>query len=307
MSNDARRRAELWSFLGKMPEQRIPSGRKVGERHEDGALIEEWLLDLNGIEEVPAVLVLPDSIGDNAPAVVYCHAHSDVWNTGKSELFDGIPGVLEPYAPDLVAAGVVTLAIDSWCFGDRQRNSDGKLGEQEAFCEMLWRGQVLFGMMMFDLRQALTWLSAHDRVDSERIGVLGMSMGATHAWWLSALDERIKLCVDICCLTDYDALIEDRTVGLHGVYYFVPDLLNHFSSAEINALIAPRARLSVNGVDDPWTPNRGVLRIAEELRVVYDGMDASESLDVRCYECGHEETPEMRQLVMRWISEKLVT
>lgn len=30
---------------------------------------------------------------------------------------------------------------------------------------------------------------------------------STMAWWLAALDERIKVTVDINCLTDFDALI----------------------------------------------------------------------------------------------------
>ena len=45
-------------------------------------------------------------------------------------------------------------------------------------------------------------------VDAERIGVMGMSMGATRAWWLMALDERIKTGVPICCLTRYQNIIE---------------------------------------------------------------------------------------------------
>ena len=28
------------------------------------------------------------------------------------------------------------------------------------------------------------------------------------AWWLAALDERITCCIDLCCLTDFEALIE---------------------------------------------------------------------------------------------------
>ena len=30
-------------------------------------------------------------------------------------------------------------------------------------------------------------------VDSRRIGVFGLSMGSTKAWWLSALDPRVRL------------------------------------------------------------------------------------------------------------------
>ena len=66
-------------------------------------------------------------------------------------------------------------------------------------------------------------------------------MGSTMAWWLAALDERVKVTVDICCLTDFQTLMPRRIFPAHGVYYFVPGLLKKFTTAQINALIAPRA------------------------------------------------------------------
>ena len=49
-----------------------------------------------------------------------------------------------------------------------------------------------------------------------------MSMGSTMAWWLAALDERVKVTVDICCLTDFQALIAQKDLSAHGIYYYVP-------------------------------------------------------------------------------------
>ena len=67
------------------------------------------------------------------------------------------------------------------------------------------------------------------------------------AWWTAALDERVKVCVDLCCLTDFQALIDDKGLSRHGMYYYVPALLNHFTAAQINELIA---RLASQGDDD---------------------------------------------------------
>ena len=82
-------------------------------------------------------------------------------------------------------------------------------------------------------------------------------MGSTMAWWLAALDERVKVCVDLCCLTDFAALIETRGLDGHGIYYYVPRLLKHFTTAEINALIAPRPHLALAGNYDRLTPSPG--------------------------------------------------
>src|SRR5664279_4666474 len=109
-------------------------------------------------------------------------------------------------------------------------------------------------MMVFDSLRALDYLAGRDDVDPARLATLGMSMGSTMSWWVAALDERVRACVDLCCLTDYQALIETQGLDEHGIYYYVPRLLQHFSAAAINALIAPRPHLSLAGMFDRLTP-----------------------------------------------------
>src|SRR5262249_16914853 len=159
---------------------------------------------------------------------------------GKDELIRGRSAILDPpYAAALAARGIHGLCVDTWNFGERRGRS-----ESELFKEMLWQGQVLWGMMVYDNLRPLDYLVSRSEVDPDRIGTLGLSMGSTMAWWTAALDTRVKVCVDLCCLTDFEALIETRGLDGHGLYYYVPGLLKHFSTARINALIAPRAHLS---------------------------------------------------------------
>src|SRR5947209_7811624 len=87
------------------------------------------------------------------------------------------------YASEVAEKGIVTLAIDSWCFGERKKDSNGRDGEQDAFKEALWKGEVLFGKMMFDEYRAFDFLSKLPEVDPNRLGVIGMSMGATKAYY----------------------------------------------------------------------------------------------------------------------------
>ncbi len=137
------------------------------------------------------------------------------------------------------------------------------------FKAMLWKGQVLWGMMVYDSLRALDWLVARPDVDTARIATLGMSMGSTMAWWLAALDERVKVTVDICCLTDFNTLVAKKGLGGHGVYYYVPGLLKHFTTSQINALIAPRAHLGLAGLQDKLTPVEGLDIIDRDLTRVY--------------------------------------
>jgi hypothetical protein len=154
--------------------------------------------------------------------------------------------------------------------------------------------------MVFDSLRAIDYLYTRADVDTGRIGTVGMSMGSTKAWWLSALDTRIKVCADICCMTEFEALIEAGGLDEHGVYYYVPGLLKHFTTASINSLICPRPHLSLNGIYDRLTPEQGLDKIDAELKKLYKERNASECYELKKYPVAHQETLEMREEVLRF-------
>ena len=201
----------------------------------------------------------------------------------------------------------MTLAIDSWCFGDRNHQADGHTGEEYAFKLLLWWVEVIFVIMFFDELRALDYLASRPEVDGQRLGAFGMSMGATKAWWLAALEPRVKVCIDVCCLTDYEELIKAHGLKEHGVYYYVPSLLEHFQTAQINELIVPRAHLSVNGRQDPLTPPAGVEKVREHLLPLYRQYGSETDCRIELFDCAHVELPEMRHLVLAWMDRYLVT
>src|SRR5215475_2700605 len=264
-----KRRKLLWSLLGDLPVGHRPKPPKLIKTEKgEGYTLERLELDLNGIEPVPALLLIPDKLKKPAPGLLYIHWHGGTYPVGKEELLRG-QKVLPAYAPVVAEKGIVTLAIDSWCFGERMRDKDGRNGEWDAFKNMIWHGQVLFGMMIFDEHRAVDYLVSRPEVDPNRIGAFGLSMGATKAWWLAALDPRIKLCIDLCCLTDFQELIRTKNLKGHGIYYYVPKLLKYFQTADINELIIPRRRLSLNGRNDSLTPPTGVEKIRNHLLPLY--------------------------------------
>jgi dienelactone hydrolase len=305
-TEQARRRRELWSLLGDLPREHKPAPpRLVRTEKHDGYTLQRLVLDLNGIEPVPALLLIPDKRQKPAPGLLYIHWHAGQYELGKEQLLRGTT-VQPAYAPVCAAKGLVTLAIDSWCFGERQHEANGHQGEEDAFKEMLWRGRVLFGMMMFDEFQALSYLAGRPEVDPTRLGAFGMSMGATKAWWLAALDPRVHSTMDVCCLTDFDSLIANHDLHRHGIFYYVPSLLKHFTSAQINELIVPRPHLSVNGRKDPLTPPRGVEKIRDDLMPLYRKYGREVDCRVELFDCEHEELPAMRAEITKWMDRTLV-
>jgi dienelactone hydrolase len=288
-------REQLYALLGDLPPRDRPISATLIDRSElNGYMLETLMLDLNGIEMVPAYFVKPLDAAERLPCIVYCHAHGSEYDLGKAELLHGRKAIASPYADALTGRGCAALCIDHWCFGERRGRT-----ESSVFKEMLWRGQVLWGMMVYDSLRAVDYLVSRADIDPDRLGALGLSMGSTMAWWLAALDPRIRVCVDICCLTDFTALIEANNLDNHGVYYYVPALLKHFTTAQINALIAPRPHLSLAGNYDPLTPPAGLERIDRELKAVY--ADTPERWQLKRYNCGHFETAAMREEIMRFL------
>ena len=297
----SQRRAQLYRLLGDLPDRHQPIHCRVIERTQrDSYSMERLLLELNGAETVPALFAKPTGSG-LFPCILFNHSHGGNYTNGKNELLEGREYLHpKPYVQELTSQGYAVLCIDHWLFGDRRGRS-----ESELFKNMIWHGQVLWGMMVFDSIRAVDYLCTRQDVDSSRIATLGMSMGSNMAQWLAALDDRIKVCVDLCCLTDFDALIESRGLDGHGIYYYVPSLLKHFSAAEINALIAPRPHLSLAGNHDRLTPPAGLDRIDQVLKAVYSTFEAPSFWQLLRYETAHFETAEMRVEVMRWLQRHL--
>jgi len=292
------RRAELYALLGDLPDRRRPvSGRKRGEAIRDGYVLETWDLDLNGIETAPAYLARPREDAGRRPAVVFNHSHGGGYTIGRTEFIEGREYLQPvPYAKALTDLGYVALSIDHWIFGERSHTT-----ELDTFKSMLWQGQVLWGMMVFDSLKAVDWLVGRPDVDPDRLATIGMSMGSAMAQWLGALDPRIGTVVDICCLTDYHTLLEKKGVSGHGIYYYVPSLLKHFTASQINALIAPRPHLAIAGLQDRLAPAEGLDVIDRELTRVYTALGHTDHWQIRRYDVGHQETPDGRREALAFL------
>ena len=295
------KREKLFSLLGDLPIQHSSKAPVLLRKEQlDGYTLEYLEFDFNGIERVPGILLVPEKIRPKAPCMLYCHAHFGTYNVGKDELLNG-RSVMPPYASVYAQKGIVTLAIDSWCFGERKENT-----EMDTFKKMLWQGQTLFGMMLYDEMKALDYLLSRPEVDTTRVGVFGLSMGATKAWWLSALDTRITTCIDLCCMTDFDELIKAHNLKGHGIYYYVPSLLKHFETKTINELIVPRPHVSLNGRFDDLTPPKGVEKVRDYLLPLYVKAGKPDHCRIELFDCPHEELPEMRKIVLEWLDKYLV-
>lgn len=290
MKNQDRARSRLYKLLGKLPDRNRPvSGKMLNIRNCEDYVLEQLVLDLNGIEPVPAYFVKPVTDVKKFPVIVFNHAHGSKYDVGKDELLlkqNALSG--KSWAEILTSHGFAVLTIDCWNFGDRSGRDETAL-----FKELIWKGRVLWGLMVYDTIKAIDYLTTRNDIDTNSLGMMGISMGSTMSWWVSALDTRVKACVDICCLTDFESLIETGRLNGHGIYYYVPSLLEYFDTASINALIAPKPHLSLAGEYDPLTPSKGLDKIDRILKKVYAQYQVSENWELKRYPVGHRLTAEM--------------
>ena len=277
--------------------------------------LEKFEFDNGAGERVRGYCFLPKSacVGRPAPAILYCHWHGGQYDIGKEEMLQTNAVPTAP-GPALARKGYVVLGIDAYCFGERNGTGPdgpkqmGGAGEMSAAKFQLWWGRSLWGMILRDDLMALDYLCSRPEVDRQRIGVTGISMGSTRAWWLMALDDRLKVGVCVACMTRYLDLIRHAMLQAHGIYYFVPGILKHFDTEAIIALSAPRPMLFMTGDQDSGSPVDGVSMIGgivEKIYRLHGEIEASHFESAIYTGVAHAYLPEMWERTLAWFDRHL--
>ncbi len=292
--------------LGDLPPRPSPRDvRVVATDQKDGYRIEKFVFD-NGVDSVvPGYIAIPDQRQGKLPAILTMHGHGST----KDNMF-GYKPTSQDVAGILAKQGFVVLGIDNYFNGERkgtgpagelERQERGADQEMSLFKLNLWLGRSLWGMMLRDEQIALDYLASRPEVDPNRIGAQGMSMGSTRAWWLAAIDDRIKATVGVACFTRYEDLIAIRELRAHGIYYFVPGLLRHFDTEGVMALLAPRPFLALTGDRDAGSPLEGMKKLEEILTRLYGLHGKSEGFQSVIYpETGHVYNDDMKERMVAW-------
>lgn len=299
----ARARRKLRRLLGNFRREilTLESSERLALAH-PGLRAEKLQLRSSAGRSIRAILTGPDGAWCDQPAILYCHAHGNRYAIGASELIEGRPALLpEPYGHALARAGFVALSVDMPCFGSRADDTEQALAKKH-----LYEGKTLFGQMLAELEGALAFLSRMEGIDAERLGVFGFSMGATHAFWLAALEPRVRAVAHACAFADLETLVTSGDHDLHGLYMTIPGLLKKFSTGQIAALVAPRPQLACVGLLDPLTPAGAVADAMAVVDAAYRRLDAhSQFHSLIAGNVGHIETEAMREKVLEFFKHLL--
>lgn len=305
-------RETLVKVMGDLPPRpKVTTVKTLSRENKGGYTLEKFEFNNEAGAIVPGYFLIPNNGKSKHPAIYYCHWHGGNYELGKQEIFTTHHTPQVP-AEVLTGLGYAVIAIDAYCFGERSGKGPGGPEEKGSAEELttskyeLWMGRSLWSMMVRDDLMALEYLFSRPEIDTERIAVTGISMGATRSWWLMALDDRIKTGVAVGCLTRYQELIAEQKLKYHGIYYYVPGLLKHFDTEAIISLIAPRPILFMTGDEDPGSPVAGVEKIEGAVQLVYKLYGAENDFESIVYpKTGHVYTPDMWDKMINWMKTKL--
>ena len=302
----------LKHLLGDLPVRpRQLKVKTVYKKNMNGYTLEKFLIDNEVDGWIPGYIAIPSNIKSRVPVILGMHGHS----SSKDNIFGSDSNTAQDVLAVLISRGYAVIAIDSYFNGERRGTGpagDNEMQDKSADQELpqfkinLWFGRTLWGMQLRDEQIALDYLATRPEIDTAKIGAQGMSMGSTRAWWLAAMDSRIKAVVGVACFTRYEELIQQRQLSAHGIYYFVPGMLQHFDTEAVMGMIAPRPFLVLTGDSDPGSPVSGMKTLEKKLDIVYSLYKRKEQFKSIIYpQTGHVYTDDMKIEMVRWFDKYL--
>jgi dienelactone hydrolase len=206
------------------------------------------------------------------------------------------------YAIELAKRGFVTLAPDYPSFGEYKYDfpaSDGYVsGSMKAIADNLRAVDLLAGL---------------PRVDGERIGCIGHSLGGHNTMFTAVFDPRIKVMVSCCGFTRAHKYYGGKLKGWTSARYMpIVDSEFHnnadelpFDFPEIVAAFAPRAFFTCSPLRDDNFEVSGVRDTIAAALPIYRLYGAESKLRAEYPDSTHDFPPATREMAYQFIEEQL--
>jgi len=273
---------------------------------------------------IPAYLLVPKGQGP-FPAILALHDHGAHFSIGKEKMvrpFEEKPEVLadaEQWAAtnyggrfvgdELAKRGYVVFAADALFWGDRGRKEGIDYeAQQELAANLFLMGMTWSGVITWDDIRSAEFLASQPEVDPDRIGAIGLSMGAHRTWSLCAATDRIKAGAAICWMATTESLAapgNNQTRGQSAYSMIVPNLRSYLDYADVAAIACPKPMLFFNGREDGLFPVEGVNTAYARLRRVWDARGAGDKLVTKLWPVPHVFNVEMQEEAFGWLGRSL--
>ncbi len=283
----------LWPLPERTSLQAVVTG--VLDR-EEGFRVEKLHFQSRPKLYVTGNLYLPKNArpGDKLPAVLYVCGHSGRGRDGNKTAF-------QHHGMWFATHGYACLLIDTLQLGEIAAIHHGTYRYDRWWWQA--RGYTPAAVECWNGIRAIDYLQSRPEVDPERIAVTGISGGGAATFWISAADERVKVCVPVSGMSDLQDYVGEKVVNGHCDCMF---LINTFQWpwTDIAALIAPRPMLFENSGHDTIFPMSSNDRIRARLEGLY-GLYTNRTerlFDIGVMPGGHDDKVELRLMAYRWIN-----
>ena len=232
-----------------------------------GALTTEDLLNPTSATRVPGILALHPT-----------------GRAGKRIIGGENPRPNRQYAHELAERGYVVVCPDYASYGEYAYDFD-----TDRYTSGTMKG-------VFNHMRCVDLLSSLSMVDSNRLGVIGHSLGGSNAIFVSVFDERLRVVVSSCGWTPFHHYFSGNLKGwisdvymplIRDRYDLDPDRVP-FDFYELVAALAPRTFVSVSPVNDDNFDVTGVRRVIPAAQQIWSLLDAPKELILLTPECGHD-------------------
>ena len=238
-------------------------------------------------DRVPAWLLIPDGSRAKRPAILCLHQTVAI---GKDEPvgLGGNPDLR--YAQELARRGYVTIAPDYPNFGEYKVDVY-RLGYASATMKAVWN----------NLR-AIDLLAGMKEVESERIGVIGHSLGGHNSIFTALFDPRIKAVVSSCGFNAFPSYYKGDITGWSHKGY-MPRLKESyqlnlsqvpFDFPELIGALAPRAFFTNSPLHDANFEVEGVRTCIDSAKSVYEILGVPDRLIAVFPDAQHTFPPKVR-------------
>ena len=283
---------------------------RVHESVKVDGLYERRLVSYNveADERAHAYLGLPLKREGPTPAVVALHG---TFEKGKEQAAGLVDDPDKAYLDHLCRRGYIAIAPDHFVSGHRVPPEGpyetGRFHQKHPE----WTS---VGKFTYEHSIAIDVLQSMNEVDTEKIGVLGHSLGGHGTMFLAAYDERVKASAGNCSASFFrhNSKVTEWSRDRWYVYFkhirgeLLKGNLPPIDFHEIIALIAPRAFLDLSGLNDgdPLTQRQRVLMLTKVMDVYeLEGKPANFAFYV--HGRGHSVEHESRALMYGWMDTHL--
>jgi dienelactone hydrolase len=171
----------------------------------------------------------------------------------------------------------------------------------EKYCDLL--GTTLAGVVSHEDRIAVEVLRAHDGIDPERLGCIGLSGGGNRAALLQATCDHISAAVIVGLMSTYPGLLDHN---MSHTWMFFPSGWSRYGDwPDLAACRAPSPLLVQYNLQDQLFTEEGMRAADGALAAHYAGVGSPGAYVGQFYPGPHKFDLEMQAAAFAWLEEQL--